>query len=377
MSERKQDGRLVSLKISRSFGTTFPLTVGLLVGLLVLSELVCRARPVIEIIPFQAYGTNHIQFEFQIARLKSFVEKYGEPNCIILGTSQSLRNIDPSEFNGAYKRRTGKDVLCYNFSVVGVNLSTTKYFATILMEEFHPEMVILGTSFLDFTEARQSRVDLRFEQNAWIEYQLGTPSLKGWLIDNSNAYRALMFLSYGTSSGMNFEEIQKEARKWDHQLTEYGYGYSDKVENLSEAMKPGFIRNFVDKFGDYTVSDWNMNSFASILDLGQKRGVQIIVVEMPHHPSLAKLRDESGEPHPDIADLKIFMSNVRSKTIDIAESRGAYYVRSNSLASLPADGWHDRYHLNYNGSRLYSLWLAEKLAQAATDGNKQGLTSRP
>jgi hypothetical protein len=245
------------------------------------------------------------------------------------------------------------------------------------MEEFHPEMMILGTSFLDFTEARQNRVDLRFEQNAWIDYQLGTPTLKGWLIDHSNAYRALLLLSYGTPSGMDFEEIQKEARKWDHQLTEYGYGFSDKVENLSEAMKPGFIRNFVDKFGNYEVSDWNINSFASILDLGQKRGVQIFVVEMPHHPSLVELRDESGEPHPDIADLNEFMLKVQSKTIYIAESRGAYYIRSNGLASLPVDGWHDRYHLNYNGSRFYSLWLAEKLAQAETDGEKSGLSSRP
>lgn len=377
MSERMQDNRLVSLSISHPFGSTFPLTVGFLMGLLILSEIIFRAQPVMEIIPFQAYGTNHIQFEFQIARLKSFIETYGEPNCFILGTSQSLRDIDPLEFNDAYGRMTGKETLCYNFSVVGVNLSTTKYFATILMEEFHPELVILGTSFLDFTEARQNRLDLRFEQNAWIDYLLGTPSLKGWLIDHSNAYRALMLLSYGAPSGMNFEGIQKEARKWDHQLTEYGYGYSDTVENLSEPLKPGFIRNFVAKFGDYTVSEWNMNSYASILDLGQREGVKVVVVEMPHHPSLLDLRDESGESHPEVEDLKNFVSKVRIQTIDIAEKRGTPFISTGGLEFFPDNGWHDRYHLNHIGSKLFSLWLAEKLAQPATDGDRTGLSSRP
>ncbi len=76
----------------------------------------------------------------------------------------------------------------------------------ILIQQYQPRLVILGTSFLDYTEGREFQIDERFKQNDWLEYQTGKFTLSGWLTEHSYAWRTITVLSYSAPFGMHYNE---------------------------------------------------------------------------------------------------------------------------------------------------------------------------
>jgi hypothetical protein len=344
---------------------TLGLGLVLLVCLAGLVELAARTPLVQRGVPFQAYGTNHIQFEMQLKRLNSFIAQRGEPDCFIFGTSQSLRGIDPQVVAEIYLEKTGEDLLCYNFSVNGSNVAITLYFSQFLIREYRPRLVILGTSFLDYTEEREQRVDARFEDNPWIHYQRGDFSVTGWLSEHSYAWRLLTLLSYAAPQGLDLSATLKEARTWENQLTEFGYGYSDEQIDPSQPAKQGFVKNFLEQFGGFTLSERNLQAVEEIARYCKQEGLQLQIVEMPYHPSLIELRGADGQRRAPTEELQEFIRQVNERLAAIAERNGALYWQTGDLPPFPEDGWHDLYHFNHKGGAVFSRWLAGRLAEAA------------
>lgn len=351
MINRLQQNQLVSFQLRPPISRTPILAATLLTLLCVALEIFARISSNNGLIPFQAYGTNHVQFELQLQNLQRYIAQQGPPDCFILGNSQALRGLDPAVFNSVYREQTGQPIACYNFSVVGTNLSTTLYFSRILLEQYQPRLLIIGTNFLDFSESRENRIDTRFEDNPWIQYRLGRPSIQGWLVEHSYAYRLLLFASYGVADGLSLQSIRRELRQWTHSLSEYGYGASSETIDPAEAMKPGFIKNFLAQFGSYTTSQWNLDSLEQIVQRAQSQGSQVVVVEMPYHPSLLDL-----DPA-----LPAFVGRVNQAIKNITAGKGIPYLQTATLALIPDQGWHDRYHLNSLSSPLFSRWLAEHI----------------
>ncbi|MFC1878642.1 hypothetical protein ACFLZW_01890 [Chloroflexota bacterium] len=367
-----QDQR-VRLSLTRPFGRTLLLAFTILAALTLSLEGLARTPLIRERLPFQAYGTNHVQFETQLRYLEAFVSQHGAPDCLILGNSQSLRGIDPQVFMSAYQEHTGAQPNCYNFSIIGANIATTVLFAQMMIARYDLYLIILGTNFLDYTEEQEYRWDKRFMENDWIAYQLGEWSARGWLLDRSYAFRVLTFISYGAPNGFNFEKVSKDIDKWTEQLTAYGYGNSKTVYNLAEEVKPGAAKNFLAQFGDYTLSVLNLDGLEKIIQLAQEGGIQVFVVEMPYHPSLIELVDESGNPHPQIDQINAFIWQVNQELDAIATRYQVPYWKTSDLEIYPGKGWHDRYHLNHNGGQVFSRWLAEKITEAIEHGDLEGL----
>lgn len=337
--------------------------------LCVLLEAIFRLPAVQNYFPFQAYGINHIQFEYQLKRLAAFVEEHGKPDCFILGTSQSLRGIDPEVLNPDIQQLSGENLTCFNFSIVGVNLSTNLLFAEILQREYAPRLFILGTSFLDLTETRESRYDPRFEESAWVEYMRGKLNLQGWLIDQSYAYRALLYFSYAAPNFMDFSELHDEERKWNYQLTEYGYGYSDHAIDPSQPLSSVFINNFLEQFGSFQLSTWNLLSLEQIAEFSREHHIALVLVIMPYHPALIELRGEDGNSHPAREPLQDFIQRAHQALQEIAERHNLPLWYAPSASAYPSIGWHDLYHLNAKASPTLSHWLAAQIAEALGQGN--------
>ena len=358
----------VRIKIDRSTIRFFAGVFVLIFILAALFEALFRIPAIQELVPFQAYGTNHIQFEIQLQNLSKFIIKNGEPNCFILGNSQSLRSIDPFELGEVFHQQNGDTLNCYNFSIVGTNISTTLLFSQILINHYDPELFIVGLSFMDFSEARENRYDPRFEENAWIDQQIGRTSLKGWLLEHSYAYRTLILISYGAPHGMKYDDISKELRKWNSQLGATGYAHSQNVYPVNEQPKPGFVDNFLDEFGNFSVSEWNISSLDSMIELANEQDIQVLIVEMPFHPSLLNMPDNSGQTHEKMADLKYFIDQVNHRIRDISSEYDIPYWEFQLPGAIEDDGWHDRYHLNSYSSPAFSQWLAVKMAEALRQG---------
>jgi hypothetical protein len=378
MAVKLQEKQLAKLNLNAGAGRSLLMAITIVLALSVALEATARSAWFQRQLPFQAYGANHVQFEMQIANLKAYTAEFGEPECLIVGTSQALRSLDPQVMDEVYQGMRGERLGCYNFSVVGANLISTQSFVEYLLEEHQPRLLVVGVSFLDFTQAREKRFDPRFQENAWLAYRLGVFSLEGWLVEHSYAYRALVFTSYSAPTGLDYGAVEKDVRKWQRELTRYGHGHTEETFRIEREITPGEASNFLKEFDDFTVSSQNLESLENIIRLAKEAGAQVIVVEMPYHRSLVELTgvDEAlrQQAQPLLAG---FLASFEQQGRAIAARQAVPFWSVAEAPQFTNTSWLDRYHLNAQGSAIFSAWLAERIAQAAASGEIFDTANRP
>lgn len=338
----------------------------------VIGEMVARAPFVQAQIPYQAYGTNHTQLELQLNNLDKFVQANGAPDCFIFGSSQAFREVDTVAFAQAYEAAGGEPVTCYNFGVTGSQIWSTSILNKILIQKYHPRLVVIGTSFLDYTEGREFQIDERFKQNDWLEYQTGKFTLGGWLTEHSHAWRALTLLSYAAPFGMRYSEVLREARKWDGEIAASGYALSEKSTDPELPVEPGFVKNLQLEFGNFGISERNLSALEEIVAFSQEAGAQVFLVEMIYHPALLELKDPKGNPRADQEKILAFRNNINTRLAGIALEHGIQFLKFDPSLPFPSTGWFDLYHLNRVGAEIFSHWLGAQAAQALDPSSSEG-----
>ena len=259
----------VTLKINRPRSFIFLHGAILFLIFCILAEILARTPLAQAQIPYQAYGTNHTQLELQLNNLDTYVSKHGAPDCFIFGSSQAFREVDPIAFASAYNAASGEKVTCYNFGVTGSQIWTTSILNKILIQKYKPRLVVIGTSFLDYTEGREFQIDERFKENDWLEFQTSKFTLGGWLTEHSYAWRALTLFSYAAPYGMRYEEVLREAHKWDGEIADSGFALSDKPFNPSVPVETGFVKNLQLEFGNFGVSERNLSALEETIAFSQ------------------------------------------------------------------------------------------------------------
>jgi len=352
----------VRLDLARPKNAVLFFSLLLLIILAACGEAFARSSLAQDHIPYQAYGTNHTQMEIQLANLDAFVREHGAPDCFIFGSSQAFRDVDADEFSAALESDGGGSYTCYNFGVTGSQVATTALLNKILVQQYRPRLVVIGTSFLDYTKGRDLQIDERFVKNDWLAYKTGDFSINGWLTEHSYAWRALTILSYSAQYKMNYTEVLREARKWDGEIAPSGFALSTAHINPLIPMEAGFANNLRLEFDDFSVSERNLAALEQIIADSQSVGAKVIVAEMPHHPALLDLKDNRGHARADRQAILEFQETVNLRLQKIADDHAIAFIRVNSSLSIPEDVWFDLYHLNRSGAGLFSRWLA---AQAA------------
>jgi hypothetical protein len=353
----------VTLKINRPHNPAVAYGAILFLLLCLLGEMLARTPFVQAQIPYQAYGTNHTQLELQLNMLDRFIQENGAPDCFIFGSSQAFREVDAVTFARAYEAASGETVTCYNFGVTGSQVWTTSILNKILIQKYQPRLVVIGTSYLDYTEGREFQIDERFKENDWLEYQTGKFTLGGWLTKNSTAWRALTMFSYAAPYGMRYEEVLREAHKWDGQIADSGFALSDKPFDPSLPVEPGFVKNLMLEFGDFGVSERNLSALEETIAFSQQAGAQVLLAEMTYHPALLELKDDKGNPRVDKEQIQAFINKVNTRLNSIAADHKITFLEFDPTVSIPDTGWFDLYHLNRVGAEVFSRWLGEQAAQ--------------
>ena len=353
----------VTLKISRPRNPALLYGAILFVLACMVGEMLARTPFIQARISYQAYGTNHTQLELQLNNLDKFVRENGAPDCFIFGSSQAFREVDPIIFASAYEAAGGEQVTCYNFGVTGSQIWSTSILNKILIQKYHPRLVVIGTSFLDYTEGREFQIDDRFKQNDWLEYQTGQFTLGGWLTENSYAWRALTLFSYAAPYGMRYNEVLREAHKWDGEIADSGFAISKKSIDPSVPVEPGFVKNLQLEFGNFGVSERNLSALEETIAFSQEAGAQVILVEMTYHPALLDLKDPKGNPRANREQILAFIEKVNARLGGIASQHGIVFLKFDPALSLPETGWFDLYHLNRDGAEVFSQWLGRQAAQ--------------
>ena len=358
MSEQR-----VTLDLSRPKNFTLLYAFILFLILCIVAEAVGRSRFVQAHIPYQAYGTNHTQMEIQLTNLEAFVRENGAPDCFIFGSSQAFRGVDADAFSAALESNGGGHYTCYNFGVTGSQVATTAILNKILIQKYKPRLVLIGTSFLDYTEGREIQVDERFTKNDWLAYKTGDFSISGWLTENSYAWRTLTILSYSAPFAMNYTEVLREAHKWDGEIAPSGFALSQFSTNPNLPMDQGSVKTLVQEFGKFNVSERNLSALDQIVTDSQSVGARVLIVEMPYHPALLDLKDERGNPRVDRSQILAFQHNVNARIENIANTHETTYLETDAALVIPDDVWFDVYHLNRNGAALFSQWLGKQAAK--------------
>ena len=358
MSEQR-----ATLELSRPKNFTLAYAFILLLILCVITEAIGRSSLIQNHIPYQAYGTNHTQMEIQLTNLETFVRENGPPDCFIFGSSQAFRGVDADAFTAALESTGGGHYTCYNFGVTGSQVATTAVLNEILIQKYRPGLVVIGTSFLDYTEGREIQVDERFTKNDWLAYKTGDFSISGWLTEYSYAWRTLTILSYSAPFSMNYIEVLREAHKWDGEIAQSGFALSQFSTDPALAMDEGAVKNLVQEFGNFNVSERNLSALEQIITDSQSVGARVLIAEMPYHPALLDLKDERGNPRVNRDDILTFQQNVNARIEAIAVTHDAVYLETDAALVIPEDVWFDVYHLNRNGAALFSQWLGEQAAK--------------
>jgi len=354
--------QIVKLNLSRPRKPIILLAAVLFLVLGILSEMIARMPVVQNHLPYQAYGINHAQLETQLKVLNEFVKNNGAPDCLLFGNSQAFREINTDAFEQAFADAGGGTLHCYNFSVTGSQIATTAAFNNMLVQKYHPRLVVIGTSFLDYTEGRDQQNDERFQNSEWLKYHAGQFSISGWLMEYSYAWRALTYMSYAAPYGMNFEAVTHEAAQWDNELADNGNAISRDFINPLVPAEDGFVKNLRVEFGNFGTSENNFKALERVVTFDQAQGAQVILAEMLYHPALLDLKDTRGNPRVDRAQILNLIARVNSRLDLLARADNITYIHFDPNLPIPEKGWFDLYHLNNNGAKVFSAWLGEQVA---------------
>ncbi len=354
----------ITLKLTRPKRLTLLYAAILFVAVCFGAEWFARSGFVQQYAPYQAYGTNHTQLEIQLTNLEKFSREHGAPDCFVFGSSQAFREVDTDAFAEAFTKESGESLNCYNFGITGSQVSTTSILNKILVEKYKPRLVVIGTSFLDYTEGRELQIDERFKENDWLQYQVGHLSINGWLLEKSYAWRFVTLASYAAPLSMNYTEVLREAHKWDGEIAESGFALSTVRIDPFKPVDTGFVKNIKQEFGDYGASERNLAALEAIISDCQAAGAQVVVAEMIYHPALLDLKDYHGKPRLDRVQVLAFREQINARIASIAEDYKIAFLIPGPEVVIPVDSWYDLYHLNRRGAKFFSDWLGKAVAQA-------------
>lgn len=349
----------VTLKLTRPQSFTLLHAVILFLVICLTGEMFARSSFVQDYAPYQAYGTNHTQLEIQLTNLDTFTREHGKPDCFIFGSSQAFRDIDPEVFGKAYESNGGEHLTCYNFGITGSQVSTTSILNKILIQKYKPRLVVIGTSFLDYTEGRELQIDDRFKENDWLEYETGKFSVNGWLLENSYAWRFLTLVSYSAPFNMEFIQVLREAHKWDGEIASSGFALSNVGIDPRVPVDQGFVKNLAGELGKFRASERNLSALEQIILDSQAEGAQVLVAEMMYHPALLDLKDNSGNPRINHEKVLAFQKMINDRILGIAQKNNVTFLEFDPHLAVSNRGWYDLYHLNRTGAEIFSAWLGK------------------
>ena len=330
---------------------TAGLALLLLVTFVGLGELAARADFIESRLPTRIIGIGHDDIEVKIDRLRTLTEAGDPINCFLLGPSQLKHGVDPEVLRRSYKRRTGKELRCFNFGVGGMYMPVGKAFARILIEAYRPELLILA--MVPSAEFQGRSVERRLEDNPWARYRLGEPNINGWLIEHSYLYGYYLRLRLWTEQ----PSADVSLRSVEAQTSRYGYVPARTVlKDINETPDPREASETLQRYSNFEISPRHLAALDDIIRLQSEE--ELLLVEMPVHPTFMVYFGR-GE-----GDRERVLAEVSKR----AEREDLLFLTTSHLGLIPDNGFRSRRHLNERGARIFSRWLGEQIGDAVRQG---------
>ncbi|MBI5957240.1 MAG: hypothetical protein HY866_00800 [Chloroflexi bacterium] len=292
-------------------------------------------------------GIVHLELEVRLAIIEQ-MNNESSVDCVFLGSSLPFRDINPLVFEEQYHHKTDKTLRCINFGVHGGGEDIGPMMAEILLQTYHPRLLIFGIS------PRLGRSS-RFEpiiQSPWAQYRLGHFNATGWLYDHSAA------ASYGMVYArwiLTPNNSLSSRRNTFEELTLF-HGHARETRILKIPLSQQDQQDTVDT-ANFTLTDVWRSRLEQMLAFHQPPDTTVIIVEMPVHPLVF------DEEH-DYIDYEQTIQEIT----DRAEAQGVLFWPTTFVEmGLDNNKWRDLSHLNPAGADLFTAWLAEQIGTAVNE----------
>jgi hypothetical protein len=225
--------------------------------------------------------------------------------------------------------------------------------AQLLIETYHPELLIFGTDARDYAVAADAEETTVITEMAWLEYRLGNFNLQGWLVDHSYLYRYRHSIEDFIHLSIN--------RKTE--AMSYRYGFQPLADTFPVTTPPDprdrsyQIQYYYRILDNYTVRPENQRAITDMF-ARQNMDTTIVVMEMPVPDTYFYFFDNPAN------DYKRFINTLRTVT----GNNNLLFLETTRLDLIPDDGWADYSHLNSKGAVIFSKWLGKQLGKAVMDG---------
>jgi hypothetical protein len=301
-------------------------------------------------------GSGHYQLGQKLAYLDREVQKNGRIDCIVIGSSMVDVGFDPEAFARGYREIKGQDIRCFNFGIDSSSAASTHAIARIMLEDYHPRLLIIGTDARDYVVPQDASEIAVLMDTPWIKYRLGDFSLEGWLMDISYFYRYRQHLN--RLLRFNYGGTLLNASYHNESLLPNGYTplemVSADVNNPPDPNNDSYEVQYYSRiFASYQMIDTNLDALEQTL-ASNKSDVQILVLEMP------------------VSDGYYYFfgngKNDQRQFVDAISTLAARYQvpfwQTGSMDLILDNEWADYGHVNRKGAEHFSSWLGSQVAQA-------------
>ena len=326
-----------------------PLLRGILYFLLTIPLILLGAEIVArsllgDLLPAPSVNADSFLFDAKIYGLEGQVRRDGGLDCLFIGSSVTNSDIDPAIVEQVYADRTGETIHCYNLGMPAMTVENATALADAIIARFHPKVIIYPVLSRDIRHL-VATADF-IEKTDWLKTNRGQPSLKGWLVNHSYAYRYFITWRYWLVTDNRSK--MKSKVLW---LTPKGFQPAAGILNPYPANLTLTPKRLSEVWTDPT----RKPALVQFLALQQK-GVRIVLIESPVY------RDPSVDAATDPA-WQIYENKYIIPFQQIADENGIPFWRSDTVsAQIPKTQWYDWIHLNGDGALPFSQWLGEQMA---------------
>jgi hypothetical protein len=342
---------------SKRFSLISILLISLLVVVLGLIGLegASRIPKVARRFPVRSVGSHTSQFETKWFKLQNYVKTNGGVDVILLGNSMVNTGVDPAVFADEYEKQTGIRLRVFNFGVEGTTVEPNLAIAEILVNTYRPKYLLYFTEMRDYVAGNGQAFTVDFLENDWLQFRLGKPALKGWVIDKSAAMQ--MLLPFRGWSRSDFLDTYLFNIKRINDTRENGYEPDRNTSQdwLTADPNSPEEKMLFDLYRNFQIDSTRMDQLKTLVEL-TSHGTTVIVTEIPAHTRFFDYFGGEGVH-------QSYLGNIAS----VITQTGGLYVPPLDPNLIPLEGRPDNHHLNYLGAETFSNLLAEQFARLCLD----------
>jgi hypothetical protein len=299
-------------------------------------------------------------FDIKWYGLENYVTQNGGVDVILIGSSAVNSGFDPNIVAATYFNLTGKRLRIYNFGIEGLDIVPNSIYAQILVQKYHPALVLFGMLPRDYLGSDNADVNQQFLSSPWIKFQSGEWDLAGFLIDRSPLLRH--YLPYRNWMRSDFLNALIANNHRTNRTSSSGYEPDNYTgTNLDQHPNPSdpAEKETFAKYSDFKIDPARLDCLQTILNLQKAGTTRVIVMEMPLQPTFYDY----------LGGISVYQE-YQNEIASFVTASGVLFFPSNGDPQIPGNGRSDRTHLNKFGAPVMSTYLGTQLAALT---NKDGI----